>query len=254
MFSYNVAVIFLAIPVRSLWVDGVVASQGSELRSLRAPVVAEEPPNCLPDVSDFAGKDYCWFILNDTVEHKWSSGVLIRGTQGPLPFFSTLQLLLLVDKNWRPYDVGMWASGYTNRFYALPLGMSADISFSIPEVNHVGGETSGNRMELEFAVQLFTTVTIPTIGRVNATEVSKALAYVDKTDGESGVTVDITAVGEAPGSGWYSEIHFHAGISGTGLKSWLYESSVEIYISYHEHDLTINYDKRFPIFSVESNL
>ncbi|EER01207.1 hypothetical protein Pmar_PMAR009021 [Perkinsus marinus ATCC 50983] len=252
MLSYNVAVIFLAIPVRSLWVDGVVASQGSELRSLRAPVVAEEPPNCLPDVSDFAGKDYCWFILNDTVEHKWSSGVLIRGTQGPLPFFSTLQLVLIVDGNWRPYDIGIWASGYTNRFYALPLGMGADISFSIPEVNRVGGETSGPRVALQFDVQLFTTVTIPTIGRVNATAVKKAYAYVDKTRPDNGVIVVITAVGEA--NGIHSKIIFHAGIYGTDLKSWLYESYVEIHISYHEHDLTINYVKNFPMFSVESNL
>ncbi|EER04997.1 hypothetical protein Pmar_PMAR023138 [Perkinsus marinus ATCC 50983] len=252
MFSYNVAVIFLAIPIRSLWVDGIVASQGSELRSLRAPVVAEEPPNCLPDVSDFAGKDYCWFILNDTVEHKWSSGVLIRGTQGPLPFFSTLQLVLIVDKDWRPYDLGMWASGYTNRFYALPSGMGADISFSIPEVNRVGGETSENRMELSFDVQLFTTVTIPTIGRVNATAVQKALAYVDKTDAESGVIVDITAVGEADGI--HSEIIFHAGIWGRNLTSWLYESRVYIRITYKKNNQTINYVKNSPIFSVESNL
>mmetsp|Transcript_24092 Transcript_24092/g.23827 ORF Transcript_24092/g.23827 Transcript_24092/m.23827 type:complete len:108 (+) Transcript_24092:452-775(+) len=65
----------------------------------------------------------------------------------------------------------------------------ADISFSIPEVNHVGGETSGNRMELEFAVQLFTTVTIPTIGRVNAKAVKKARAYVDKIRPDNGAFV-----------------------------------------------------------------
>ncbi|EER04964.1 hypothetical protein Pmar_PMAR026976 [Perkinsus marinus ATCC 50983] len=252
MFSYNVAVIFLAIPVRSLWVDGVVASQGSELRSLRAPVVAEEPPNCLPDVSDFAGKDYCWFILNDTVEHKWSSGVLIRGDQGPLPFFSTLQLVVIVDKNWRPYDVGIWASGYTNRFYALPLGMGADISFSIPEVNRVGGETTNDNATLEFDVQLFTTVTIPTIGRVNAKAVKKARAYVDKIRPDNGAFVFISAVGEADGI--HSKIIFHATVHGTDLKSWLYESYVEIHISYHEHDLTMYYDKVFPIFRAYTNL
>ncbi|KAF4711245.1 hypothetical protein FOZ63_020918, partial [Perkinsus olseni] len=187
MIGVIIAVIHSVVLVHAdtFWANGnaVSSAQSPPLRSLRLPVVAEEPPNCLPSANQYHGKNYCWFILEDEPRTQVHSGMFIRSNTSHTGWDATLELIVLVPDSL-PTDVGIWAEGYTFLKLLLPMGITVDLTFYVPRIGAVGGkDVDKDEKEIEFNVELSTTVNVPYMGTVTAKGEDSAVASIHTTGG-----------------------------------------------------------------------
>ncbi|KAF4738903.1 hypothetical protein FOZ63_016135, partial [Perkinsus olseni] len=232
MIGVIIAVIYSMVLVhaKALWVDDTAVSPGQSppLRSLRLPVVHEQPPKCLPPDDNFGGKNYCWFILEDSPRTQVQSGVLIRSNTSHTGWYSTLELIVIAQDTL-PTDVGIWAEGHTFLKLYLPSGITVDLEFFVPLIGKVGGKVVGDRKEIEFKTQLSTTVNISYMGIVKGKGEGFGVASVLTKGGKNQILSSVTAIGEV--GDLFSEIKFYADVWALDLYHWNYDCYIELYIS-----------------------
>ncbi|KAF4660502.1 hypothetical protein FOZ61_003966 [Perkinsus olseni] len=254
MIGVIIAVIYSMVLVHAkpLWVNDTAVSPGQRppLRSLRLPVVHEQPPKCLPPDDNFGGKNYCWFILEDSPQTQVQSGMLIRSNTSHTGWYSTLKLIVLAPPHSLPTDVGLWAEGHTFLKLDLPSGITVDLEFYVPLIWKVGGKVVGDRKEIEFKTQLYTTVNIPYMGTVRTKGEGSGAASVDTKGGKNQILSSVTAIGEV--GDLFSEIVFYADVWALDLAHWNYDCYIELYISGKKDGLKIEYDNSLPVFSQKS--
>ncbi|KAF4686046.1 hypothetical protein FOZ60_005744 [Perkinsus olseni] len=215
----------------AFWANDTIVSSGqSPLRSLRLPVVAEEPPNCLPPTVSWEGKNYCWYILKNNLGTEVHSGMLILSNTSGWSWYVTLEHLASVS-GLLPTDVGVWAEGRTRLTTSLPSGITVDLDFSIPEIGKWHGVPVGDEKKIEFKVELSTIVNIPYMGVVG---------------GKNQIQSSVTAIGDV--GDLFSEIVFYAEVWAEDLEHWNYDCYVEMYISGLKDGFKFEYDNILPVF------
>ncbi|KAF4750839.1 hypothetical protein FOZ62_021899 [Perkinsus olseni] len=218
----------------AFWGNDSVGSsnQSPPLRYLRLPVVAEEPPNCLPPTDYRRGKNYCWYILENSLGTEVHSGMLIRSNTSGWGWYVTLEHLASVADSL-PTDVGVWAEGRTLITTTLPSGIILDLDFSVPQIGKWGGVVVGNEKKIEFKIELSTSVNIPYMGTLSGKGVDTAIASVHMKGGRHGLFAAVTAISEV--NDLFSEIVFYADVWSMDLKRWNYDCYIEVLITNQYH-------------------
>ncbi|KAF4656281.1 hypothetical protein FOZ61_007062 [Perkinsus olseni] len=235
----------------AFWVNDTVVSSGQSppLRSLRLPVVAEEPPKCLPPDDQYHGKNYCWYILKNTLGTEVHSGMLIRSNSSDWGWYVTLEHMASVS-DMRPTDVGVWAEGRTRITTTLPTGIILGLDFFVPRIGKWGGKKFFSEKRIEFNIELKTTVVIPYMGTVKAKGADTAIASVPMEAGKNRIAASVTAMGKA--GTLESEIVFLAEVSSIDLKHWNYDCDIEVLISGKKNGFEFIYEAILPIFHQKS--
>ncbi|KAF4717018.1 hypothetical protein FOZ62_014967 [Perkinsus olseni] len=180
----------------------------AELRSLRLPVVAEDPPNCLPPGGAWVGSSHCWYILRGP--NAVNTGMLIPSNSSAHHGFATLELAATVVRG-TPTDVGVWADGRTVLSLSLPAGIAATVDFAIPRFSKSGGASEHGGKHLTFPTELQTSVSVPFMGLVV----------------------------EAKGTGTADAFV---------LTHWLYVAFVDVMVNGSKDGFELRYVKKLPIF------
>ncbi|EER11055.1 hypothetical protein Pmar_PMAR022775 [Perkinsus marinus ATCC 50983] len=260
MISISTAVSYLIVSAyaEALLVNdtSINLDEGHQLRSLRLPVVHERPPNCLPPAVQFGNKDYCWFNLENKARTDRHAGLLVLSNGAYRNFFSTLELEVLWA-NSKPYDVGVWADGYTFRHIDLEYGLTLDLLFFVPTVSLSGGEDVHGTKQLKFDTVLLTTVSVPHVGTVRAEDKQSAFAAVQVKELPHPPTPDdhpaflrakLQAQNKALSVG--SDITFQVNIYPVNAKFewWIYECIVNVDITYVKDGKDFYYKQEIIIF------
>ncbi|KAF4654599.1 hypothetical protein FOL47_009869 [Perkinsus chesapeaki] len=204
-------------------------------RTLRVPVVASDPNNCL--YRKTAGL-YCWYILRD--KHQVNGGMRLLSNSTGVTSFTSLELSAVLDSGGHPQNVGFWVEGTTAYSSVLFGDVKLDLYLNVPAASRETGRAFEDRWELGFPFSVRSTVQVPHIGSITAIGNATASAIVKK-NGNAYMVLDVDTFSRS-GSSLSALCGFTVIIRSEDLVTWYYEAYAYLYVKGNKGGYTIQYD------------